>query len=78
MFKEGDQVRLSAKGRKKYKDTPYNPHNKVGVVEESHVSTDYMPYEVRWLGFVNTYREEDLELVHPSISLEEMLKECLG
>jgi hypothetical protein len=78
MFKEGDRVRLSARGRKKYTDTPYNPHNQVGVVEESHNPMDYMPYEVRWSCFGNIYREEDLELVYPSISLEEMLKECLG
>jgi len=79
MFKEGDRVRLSKVGRERYKDTPYNPHNEVGVVEESHNPMDYyMPCNVRWLRFGNIYREEELELAHPSISLEEMLKECLG
>jgi hypothetical protein len=78
MFKEGDRVRLSARGRKKYIDTSWNPHNEVGIVEESHARIDYMPYTVIWPNGENIYREEDLELARPSISLEEMLKECLG
>jgi hypothetical protein len=79
MFKEGDRVRLSAMGRKKYRDTLYNPHNEVGVVEENYNPMDYyMSCNVRWLLFWKYYREEELELAHPSISLEEMLKECLG
>ena len=84
MFKEGDRVRLSKVGRKHYKDTPYNPHNEIGTVEEDNDrfgfgSKERMPYDVRWpSGFGNIYREEDLELARPSISLEQMLKDCLG
>ena len=79
MFKEGDRVRLSKVGRERYKDTPYNPHNEVGVVEESLDRVGFMPYTVRWpSGLGNIYREVDLELAHPAVSLEEMLKECLG
>jgi hypothetical protein len=84
VFKEGDRVRLSKVGRKHYKDTPYNPHNEIGTVEENNDrfgfgSKERMPYDVRWpSGIGNIYREVDLELAHPSISLEQMLKECLG
>jgi hypothetical protein len=77
MFRVGDLVRLSARGKEKYRDEPYNPHNEVGVVEESHALIVYMAYEVRWSNFGNIYREVDLELALPSISLEEMLKGCL-
>jgi hypothetical protein len=81
VFKEGDRVRLSKVGRKHYKDTPYNPHNEIGTVEENNDlgSKERMPYDVRWpSGIRNIYREVDLELAHPAVSLEEMLKECLG
>ena len=80
MFRVGDQVKLSAMGIKKYKDTPYNPHNGIGIVEDYSYSGlfDFMPYDVRWpSGKLNKYREEDLELAGPPLSLEQMLKECL-
>ena len=79
MFRVGDQVKLSAIGRKKYADTPYNPHNGIGIVEDNiHFLQEGMPYDVRWLsGEMNIYRERDLELVRTVTSLEQMLKECL-
>ena len=89
MFRVGDLVRLSADGKESYMDSRYNPHDQVGIVEEyvgiveeynarGFVSKKRMPYDVRWLsGGTNIYREVDLELVGPPISLEQMLKECL-
>jgi hypothetical protein len=79
MFRVGDQVKLSAMGRGRYADTPYNPHNEIGIVEDNiHFPREGMSYNVRWpSGEVNIYRRRDLELVHPVTSLEQMLKECL-
>jgi hypothetical protein len=83
MFREGDRVRLSKVGREHYKDTPYNPHNEIGTVEENNDrfgfgSKERMPYDVRWpSGLRNIYREVDLEHIIPEIPLEQLLKECL-
>ena len=84
MFRVGDQVKLSAIGRETYVDTPDNPHNEIGIVEDKiHYRRDGMPYNVRWpSGDWNIYCKRDLELAGPpscsQLSLEQMLKECLG
>lgn len=77
MFRVGDLVRLSAIGRKTYKDSFDNPWHEVGVIEENEGPEYSMPYYVRWQKAGNCYRKEDLELAYPPISLEQMLKECL-
>ena len=80
MFRVGDQVKLSEMGRKKYKDTPYNPHNGIGIVKDniSSLIRGSVRYDVRWLsGEWNVYCKKDLELAYPPISLAQMLKECL-
>lgn len=77
MFRVGDSVRLSAIGRKTYPNNFHdNPHEEVGVVEGDSLGYS-MPYSVSWPAGYNCYRKEDLELAYPTISLEQMLKECL-
>ena len=78
MFRVGDQVKLSAFGRKTYKDSFCNPWHEVGFIEENKGPGYSMPYYVRWQKTGNCYRRVDLVLaMTTAISLEQMLKECL-
>lgn len=63
MFKLGDRVRMSCKGKETYPDSAYNPHSLIGKVIETRNDTLF-PYRVQWENLkVVVYREHELELV---------------
>lgn len=61
--KVGDRVRMSAAGKARWMDSPSNPHESIGTVQ----NVDSTWTQVRWdsprTGMVNSYKEGQLELV---------------
>ena len=78
MLNIGDKVRMSATGRKHWKESLDNPHDREGVVEKTQweegglIYTRGLPCRVLWSnGRTNVYKVVDLELVTTSPFVEE-------
>ena len=61
----GDRVQMSAHGKRRWPDAPGNPHDGVGILEDTHTHrAGTLPFWVRWdNGYKNEYAPEDLEPV---------------
>ena len=66
----GDEVRISGKGRERYKNAPSNPHHDVGTLIGNDGGTAFSLY-VKWSnGEQNSYCVGELELVNVIVENE--------
>lgn len=74
MIDIGTRVRMSVVGKGKWRNTPFNPHDGVGVVTEVLGNPFYgLDHKVRWSKEIaNSYSLEDLEPLTP-VSLGDLI-----
>lgn len=63
-FKVGDIVKMSAAGKARYRDAPYNPHKGVGrVFDNDSYRRGGQCYRVEWPeGITNCYSADELQV----------------